>query len=250
MYLPPELLDEIISHIAPDDNESLRSCSLVAKSWIHPSRRRLFESVDIWGDTRSKLWCGTISPTNVGVLQHVRSLFCQITNAPESTGGSTGSVDILRDYSLSFHQLGRLTLFSGCLPSFAQIGTPPAFQRTLSYLCLWSCNVIVRALVTFVNYLPNLAHLDLIELSHNRDDQPTPPFSRPLQKLSITEGSLSLIDQLMGLRPQCDQVTVGVFWFPCPLLAQHAIDGVETSIKRLCLESDLAGVSNIPKTLY
>lgn len=254
LELPPELLDEIISHVPLDGEESLRNCSLVAKSWIHPSRRRLFESVDIWGNKRSKLWFDTISPTNSGVLQHVRSLFCQITDASHSPGVPTSSFDLIRDYSLSFRQLRRLTLFSGYLPSFTQIGTTPTFQRTLSHLCLWCCHVTVSALVTFVNYFPSLARLDLVELSHKAGGQPAPPFSRPLEKLSITEfgtdGSLGLLDQLMELRPECDQVTVGVFWSLCPSLAQRVVDGVEASIKCLSLESDLAGSYCVPKIPY
>jgi len=42
MNLPQELLDEILSYLPPDDREGkrpLRNYSLVAKSWVNPSRR-------------------------------------------------------------------------------------------------------------------------------------------------------------------------------------------------------------------
>jgi len=81
MDLPQELIDEIIDHVLSDGEESLRNCSLAARSWIHPSQRRIFESVTTLGAARLKLWLNTISPTNVKILQHVRSLSCQIDGA-------------------------------------------------------------------------------------------------------------------------------------------------------------------------
>ena len=42
---PP--IREIVSHPTPEEKQSLRNCSLVVKSWIHPSQRLLFEKVEI-----------------------------------------------------------------------------------------------------------------------------------------------------------------------------------------------------------
>ena len=252
MDLPPELLDEIVSHIATDDKESLRSCSLVAKSWVYPSRRRIFEIVDTWKDAHLKSWLGAISPTNVEVLQHVRSLRCNCQIA-KPLSSSHRPADLIRDYSPSFRRLERLTLIQGRFTSITQIGTPSAFQHTLSYLCLWCCSVTGSMITTVVNYFPKLAHLDLINLYHEADDQPIPPFSRPLRKLSIAEfpnrNSLKLLDRLMQLRPQCDEVTVEMLLSSSPSLAQRVIHGVGASIKRLNLASNLSGALHIPKTL-
>jgi len=247
MNLPPELLDEIIGQIPQDDEQSLRNCSLVAKSWMYPSRRRIFEAVDVWKARRLKLWMDVIPPTNLGVLQHIRSIRCQINSPPDSP---RLSADLLLDHSPSFHHLERLTLFSGFLPPPTQIGTCSAFQHTLLYLCLRLCNVTASALVTFVNYFPNLAHLDLVELYRSVDAQPTPPFSRPLKKLSVTEFTdLGLIDQLIELHPQCDEVSVDMYWAASPPLAQHVINGVGTSVKRLTIVCEPEGVSNVSKIL-
>ena len=191
MNLPQELLDEIISQIPLGDENSLRNCSLVAKSWIYPSRRRIFEVIDIWRNADLKLWMDVIQPTNIGILQHVRSIRCLPPDSPRPSA-------FLRDYSPSFRQLERLTFFSGFLPSLTQIGTCSAFQHTLSYLRLWLCTVTASAVVTLVNYFPNFAHLDLVELYYRVDTQPSPPFSRPLKKLSITKiTNLTLVDQLL-----------------------------------------------------
>jgi len=247
MDLPPELLDEIISHV-PSNDKTLRNCSLVARPWVYPSQKRIFKVIDIWRNSHLKSWLEAISPTNVDVLRHVCSLTCKI---PSTLDSLHPPIDLLRDYSPSFRQLERLTFFTGILPSPAQIGTYSAFQHTLSHLSLWCCSVTATGLVILVNYFPNLTHLELADLSCMVDGQPTPPFFRPLQKLTITEfcteDGLDFLDQLMGLRPQCDEVSIGVFRDSCPSLAQHVINGVEASIQRLNLESHLEGAFSAPK---
>jgi len=98
MDLPQELIDEIIDNIPPNDRKSLRSCSLVAKSWVYPSRRRIFRSVDISGAACLGSWLDKIPPTNIEILQHVHSLTYRIANTP---GSPHPSIDFLRDYSPS-----------------------------------------------------------------------------------------------------------------------------------------------------
>ena len=243
--LPPELLAEIINHI-PDD-KSLRNCSLVAKSWVYPSQRCIFRAVNVSRTTRLKSWSETISPTNIEVLQHVRSLTYNIANTP---GSRHPPLDFLRDYSPSLPHLKRLIFFSGFLPSPTQLGTYSPFQRSLSFISLWGCSVTVSRLVTLVNYFPNLAHLELMGLSHKVDGRPALPFSRPLQKLTVTDlytnGGLVLLDQLMGLHPQCDEVAIGMYATSCPSLAQRVIDGVKANVKRLNLKSNLACAFSVP----
>jgi len=68
--LPQELLDKIIGHLPQNDRRSLRNCSLVAKSWIHTARKRLFEEVDLTTETSLESWLNKISLENLGLLQH------------------------------------------------------------------------------------------------------------------------------------------------------------------------------------
>ena len=65
MNLPQELLEEILSHLPLEDEQgkqSLQKCSLVAKSWVNPSQRRLFETVEIQDKTLN-LWLDDIPST-------------------------------------------------------------------------------------------------------------------------------------------------------------------------------------------
>jgi len=247
MDLPQELFDEVFTYVPPDDRRSLRSCTLVAKSWVHPAQRRLFETANVSGRCL-EWWLKEISPTNARMLlQRV----CSMTYCIDDTIVSPHRpVDLFHDYSSSLCRLKRLTFDSGLPSSLAWIEKFTAFQHTLSYLCLRSLGVTANVVVTLVNYFPNLAHLHLRSLSHKVDGRPIPHFSRPLRELTIygfTTDGLPLLDQLMGLHPQCNKSTIGVLQLPCPSLTQCVINGVESSIKHLVLESRLGGVSNVLK---
>ena len=76
MNLPQELLEEILSHLPLEDEQgkqSLQKHSLVAKSWVNPTQRRLFETVELQDKTLN-LWLANIPSTNEELLRHVRSL--------------------------------------------------------------------------------------------------------------------------------------------------------------------------------
>lgn len=108
MNLSPELLDEIVGHLPPHDQESLRGCSLVAKSWVYPGRSRLFEMVENLKRNVGS-WLENTSPTNVEVLGHVCSLSYGIVNTrltPRGVVDSARCMSALRDYLPWFQQLG------------------------------------------------------------------------------------------------------------------------------------------------
>ena len=135
----------------------------------------------------------------------------------------------------SLHRLRWLWITSGRLPTLGQIGIPSNFQHTLTVLVLERCCFPISALVTVINYFINLSHPGLFDLGRAVDNQPTPPLSRPLRKLSVGDSfhCTSRIDELLVLRPKCDEVTP-VTSLACPSLAQRVVDGVERSVK--CLD--------------
>jgi hypothetical protein len=208
MKLPPELLDEILGHLPSGDVRSLRSCSLVTKSWIFPSQKRLFESVGIRpGNLQS--WLDNISPTNVELLGHVRML--SYTGYPWETIGPVHLT--LRDYFPSFRQLRRLTLCFTRTSSFPQqTELFSAFQHTLSEICLWDCSITRSAFVALINYFPNLTCLHLRSLDSRQDDEPIGPLSRPMfKKLHATPwtmATMDLPDELSKLGLRFEEVVI------------------------------------------
>lgn len=204
--LPHELLDEIFSYLPSVDRRSFQNFSLVAKSWISPSQRRLFEIVFI-RTTTYRLWQNSIPPADDGPLQHVRSL----TYAADIV---TPIWPDLRDYYPFLHHLRHLTLRSSCVPptTYWPVETFSAFEDTLSQLTLDSCAVTISSLVTLINHFPNLDRLDLSRLSREVDGEPAPPLSRQLLgQLRIPEVSgdeFGLLDQLSELGLAFDEIVV------------------------------------------
>lgn len=240
--LPQEVLDVIIGYLPADDMQSFRNCSLVAKSWIYPSRRRLFRVINTLQE--ATLWSrlNEVSPKNVELLQHVRSLSVRIdTSLHRRSVAPTG---FPHDDSPLFPRLKRLILYSGGPPSIAQLGVSLAPPHSLEYLCLCCCRVTISTLATLINHFPNLIHLKLLSLFHDVDNEPIPPLSRPLRKLTVDEPDIydepGILDQLLELKPQCEEVTISVFPLTAPSLTQRIIDGVEKTVKRLNLVSRMS----------
>lgn len=248
MDLPPELLSEVIGYLSPHDTKSFQNCSLVAKSWIHPCQRRLFEIVDVRLAQDLESWRKNISPFSAELLQHVRSLFCRISDSPNSPSDRD---DFLRDYLPSFQKLRYLTLSSGFLLSLPWIRSPLVFQENLSSLCLFACHVKLSVLVALINCFPNLSHLDLHHITQEKEEQPIPPLSSRIQKLSVREFyttcGLDFVDRLLGLCPQLDEVVIGLSYPSQSTLPHRVIDRVGTSVKCINLQCYLEGMRILPR---
>ena len=244
MSLPQELIDEILDYLPLDDEQdqqSLRNCSLVAKSWTNPSRRRLFKIVEI-GETNIQSWLDTIPPANNELLRHARSLY-YITNAASwSDRQAKHRIDVLRDYLPSFHHLQHLSLSSMHIPSdiSQQIEIFSAFRHTLSRLGFNCCTVTISAIVALINFFPNLHRLDLRYILEEADGEPASPLCRLLiRKLHISsfhDRGLGILDQLSELGLVFKELTV-IEWSAKTALRilSRIVDSMGVNVKRLRL---------------
>ena len=238
MNLLPELIDEIISYLPLDEPQALRNCSLVSKSWIYPSRKRLFEGVHI-RKSDYNLWTERISPENVELLHHVRSL-TYVLDMTVWFRHPEYRIDSLGSYLPSFDQLENLGLFSVLLLSDTphQIEHFSAFRHTLSSLSLRGCHVSSSALITILNYFSSLVNLELRALVHEVDGEPVPPLSRPLRGgLSVQQFrdcDVSLLDRLSDPPPECDELVI--CGFPLiPVAYDRVVVACAGNVKRLGL---------------
>ena len=212
MSLPPELIDEIIQHLPLDKPQTLRNCSLVAKSWVYRSQKRLFQTVSISKSTRSS-WVDRISPANLELLHHVRSLTYTI-DPTARLRFPAHHIDSLDDYLPSFHNLESLVLSSMDLQSDIpqQVENFAAFRLTLSSLSLWDCYLSPCALITIVNCFPDIVDLQLRALMHTEDHEPIPPLSRPLRGkfsvLAFRSHDLPVLNRLSDLPPELDELVI------------------------------------------
>lgn len=241
--LSHELLDEILSYLPSDDKQSFRNYSLVAKSWISPSRRRLFEKVRLDMATL-QLWRNRIPLADNGLLQHVHSS----TYYVDVIGGYRPEcyVSVFRDYFPFLHQLWYLSLGYMHLPSAIsqEIEIFSAFRHTLSRLSLVNCIVTINALVTLINYFPNLNYLEFNNLFCEADSKPASPLLRPLLgQLRISHfygGNYGLLDQLSELGLVFDEIVFYDYIFISMLSLERIVNTVGTNAKRLRLLSHFA----------
>ena len=227
MDTPPELLDEILSHLPSDGGRSLQSCSLVSKSWLEPSRRLLFTHISVRVDNHQS-WLDNISPTNVGLLRHIRSLeYFQ----PPLRSNSLGLANFIRlRYGVDFDPRCNLFTLRDYLPAFCQLQTLTlrnmdigstisnhmdlfsAFQHSLSSLFLVQTSIKWSTFVTILGYFPYLRHLEIRSSAFEMDDWYTPQLPHPLRgKLffSVLWSDIKpFVDRLLGLKPEYEELEV------------------------------------------
>ena len=212
MNLPQEILDEILSHLPPDDDLSLHQCSLVSKSWLEPSRRRLFSDIRI-GEEHHQRWLDKISPANTGLLRHVRSFtyFPELFHHDYPRPG----ICALRDYLPSLCQLRALTFsdlhIEPTISENLEIFT--AFRQTLSSLSFNQVRITWSAFVALIGYFPNLRKLDVQMSWFMVDDSPVPQLSHVLRGTLLVSNyrfidTEPFIDRLHTLKPEFDELVI------------------------------------------
>ncbi|KAF9645589.1 hypothetical protein BDM02DRAFT_3120001 [Thelephora ganbajun] len=232
MHLPEELLDEIFSHLPPDDKRSLRNCSLVSKSWLQPSQRLLFAHVVIESITY-QLWLDNISPTNTGLLRHVRSL--AYYDRGYGGIGSRYGIYALRDYLPSFFQLQRLVLYDVRIePTIHEhFEWFSAFRHTLSSLSLRQSSITWSAFIALVGYFPNLRDLHIFRMWFRKDDRPVPCLPHALRgRLSVSFGTVMgfPFDRLVGLKLEYEELEMDEMY------EARLVAAVERTLKHLKID--------------
>jgi len=152
--VPQKFIDEVLNHLA-DDMTALRSCSLVAKSWINLSRRHLFNSVFFTANDIAK-WNETFPNPGEGPARHVRDLsFCFIQ--PDAT-------IVFADRMSYFFNVQKLTLIG-------QVATRPDFISALGQLPPSTRSVditfskfLTAHVISVMKQLPNLDSLSLMSM--------------------------------------------------------------------------------------
>jgi hypothetical protein len=141
---------------------------------VEPCQRLLFKSIYLRQDNYQS-WKDAISPTNVTLLRHVRSLTYSpsaITRIPDPCL----SIYALRDYLPSFSQLRMLRLGGVDIePTISEhFELLTAFQHTLVSLSLNTVSAVWSSFVMFVGHFPNLRNLEIIGITFQADDLPIP----------------------------------------------------------------------------
>jgi hypothetical protein len=180
--LPHDVIEKIFGFLPLENKESFRNYSLVEKSWVYPSQKRMFKSVET-RDKNLRAWLDRVSPEHLGYVQHLicRSeplLFTERRTERMRAASHYHNPSLqLTHFELSHTEIGSSL---GEIDLFSVIGP------TLSRITLMDCKLSNSALVALVNHFPNLDYICLKKLhalaSHT---QPSLIPRKPLKKLVI-----------------------------------------------------------------
>lgn len=150
--VPQELIDEVLDHLA-GDMTTLRSCSLVSKSWIQSSRRHLFSSVFFTATDIAK-WNASFPNPEDSPARHVRDLsFCFVQlDVPIHFADQMPYFSGVRQLTL----IGRTAADPGFISALGQL---PSSIRSVD---ITFSKVLTTHIISVMRQLPNLDNLSLL----------------------------------------------------------------------------------------
>lgn len=161
MSLPPEIVDHVIDFI--DNDRTLRSCSLVARSWVGRSRMYLFHDVVLFSHNR---WQKIMPVGDASPARYTRTLTLAQGNAPRGRWINTDNLFPFLSHLQDFKNVEKLIL-DGWVPSrFSEGGLKKYFGHfgeRLRSLELAGEMMTPESFLTLLGLLPNLEDLSLRE---------------------------------------------------------------------------------------
>ena len=241
MRLPQELVEHIIDCLS-GDHKTLKTCSLVATTWLARSRHHLFNSISLNNEKATK-WCSAIRPGTEGISRLVRTL--ALRQAPGHRWLGTAFLDTIPDHFSSFRHVENLSVSWLVLGDFnpESLGRhfvhygPSLRSLRLSYL-----SADYSSLMVFLQLFPYLEDL-LIHTPDLCDDSPPERISRTapsvhgfLNLLSFDSASSQFVSHLAGLDLQFSSISV----FNCDFLSgsplNNLLEASSSTLRSLELE--------------
>jgi len=209
MDIPQEIVDEVIDNLAFDFT-TLKSTSLVKKSWTHRSRRRLFYFVAIDSLRRLEQWSLSISPDPEGVASYPRTVILLSNDIPRSWVRPENLVKF-HDHFRSFSRVERLVISRLETAKFDATSTPHYFGNftaTVRSLELQTAAGTFASLFSFICAFPLVDDLAIefpnVTGGSGKDGGVTdltsvPSFRGKLKLLDMFHGSGPLVELLCAL---------------------------------------------------
>jgi len=172
-YLPQEIRDHVID-LLHDDDETLRSCALVSRSWLRQTQKHIFSEVRI-GYYLLMKWCRNISPGEDGLSSFTRKL--------EVSHRSPREFEIVMPHLSSFKRVESLMIFDyDCMDLDNEPYLPIApdkyyghFGDSLRSLHLLYPSESLGALLPLIYLFPHLESLTIEGLMAAGEEHPAPP---------------------------------------------------------------------------
>ena len=232
MDLPQEIIDEVIDNLA-FDFATLKSTSLVRKSWTHRSRRRLFYFVSIDSLSRLEQWSLSISSDPEGIASYPRVILLS-HDTPGPSWVKPANLDRFYDHFRSFSGVERLVISGLSTTKFDAASISHYFGNFTATVRSLELRTAVGAAASFICAFPLVDDLE-IELPSGNNGEVMDLASVPRFR-----GKFRLLDMFCESSPLVETLCTLPLPFHTILVSSH-------SSGRLPLLAKL--VSNCGKTL-
>ena len=205
MDFPQEIIDEVIDNLA-FDFRTLKSTSLVRKSWTHRSRRRLFFFVQINSLDRLERWSIFISSDPNGIASYAHTIL--LSHGTSKSWVEPANLDRFYDHFRSFSRVERLVISGLETAKFDTTSTPRYFGNFAASVRSLELRTAVgtpASLLSFICAFPLVDDLE-IEFPSGRGIQgkathlaTVPRFKGKLRLLDLFQESSPLVELLCAL---------------------------------------------------
>ena len=157
-YLPQEILDHTVD-LLRDDQDALKECCLVSKSWIPRAREHLFAKIEFNLEKHLESWKKTFPDPSTSPAHHAKTLIIRCAHAVTAADAEAGG------WIRGFSRLVRLEIDSpgSYLPEPISSFTPfHGFSSTVKYLLVHSAIIPPPQIYNLILSFPLLEDLTVI----------------------------------------------------------------------------------------
>ena len=215
-YLPQEIKDHVID-LLRDDDETLKSCALVSRSWLRQCQKHLFAEVEI-GHHYLMKWCRSIVPGEDGLSSFTRKL--------EVSHRSPREFKALMPHLRSFKHVESLVISDyDCMDLDNEPYLPIApdeyyghFGESLRTLQLLYPSESLGALLPLVCLFPHLESLTIEGFMAAGEEHPAPPsptssnptaFKGKLHLRLLAGNDMHILSKLAKYPLRYDYISIG-----------------------------------------
>ena len=239
--VPQELVDEVLDYLA-NDMATLRSCSLVATSWIHSSRRHIFNSLFFTANEIMK-WNRSFPNPEDSPASHVRDVsFCFIEpDVPIDFADQISRFPNVQKLTL----IGRTAIDPGFISALGQL---PSSIRSVD---ITFSEVLTSHIISVMQQLPKLDSLSLMSMKRGG---PIPPGTGKLIKCRLggklrlrrQSAHRDLLNMLMEVPtgPQFAEVEIRDASMDCFPATLKLVRACQDSLKKLHFSTVVLGISS------
>jgi len=249
-YLPQEIKDQVIDLLHEDD-ETLRSCALVSRSWLRQSRKHLFADVRIGYHLLMK-WCRNIAPGEDGLSSFARAL--------EVSHRSPREFEVVMPHLGSFKRVESLMISDyDCMDLDNEPYLPIApdkhyghFGESLRSLNMLYPSESLGALLPLIYLFPHLESLTIEGLMAAGDEHPAPPspssptpdaFKGELHLRLLAGNDMHILSKLAKYPLRYDHISIGGSSRELGVHFNNLISACSRTLKTLDIAQKYTGMS-------